>query len=173
MTNADDLFGSGGGGGKFPKVPELEGKLIALKPSIIEQVPKPKDFGGKPGEMQDRLTADCVVFDDEDGTWEEYDDMYFSQASFVGAGRKHLKPGAKPFILGRIGKVPSKIGKDQGFDTPEKIEAGLIEHFKSAGKKPKPNFAWGLNDASDEDKALAMKWYLSKSPFGSAESEAS
>jgi hypothetical protein len=168
MTTPEDLFGSGSGGGKFPKVEELEGKLVLLKPYVIEQVPKPKDFGGKPGEMKDRLTADCIVFNDEDGSYEVYEEMYFSQSSFVSAGRKHLKPGAKPFIIGRIGKVPSKIGKEQGFDTPEKIEAGLAEHFRTKGKAPKPNFAWGMNDVSRDEMLMAFKYVLDTSPMAAA-----
>lgn len=168
MTTPEDLFGSGSGGGKFPKVEELEGKLVLLKPYVIEQVPKPKDFGGKPGEMKDRLTADCIVFNDEDGSYEVYEEMYFSQASFVSAGRKHLKPGAKPFIIGRIGKVPSKIGKEQGFDTPEKIEAGLAEHFRTKGKALKPNFAWGMNDVSRDEMLMAFKYVLDTSPMAAA-----
>jgi hypothetical protein len=169
MTAPADLFRSGtGGGGKYPKLEELEGKLILIKPELIEQVPKPAQFGGKPGEMQDRLTADVVVFED-DGSYEEFDEMFLSQAGIVGAAKKCLKPGGKPFMLGRVSKVPSKIGKDQGFDTTEKIEAGLAEWLKKGGKGPKPNFAWGLNDFDENtDLPMAMAYVNANSPFAPA-----
>lgn len=172
MTNPRDLFGSGGGGGAFPKIDEFEHKLVLLKPSKVEQVAKPQRFGGKPGEMQDRLTADVVVFDTDAGTWEEAaEDMYFSQVGIVGPCKKALKPNStKPFVLGVVSKVPSKIGKDAGLDTPEKIYAAYDEWRAkvAAGKKAEePNYAWGLLDFSEEQGALAMKYLQATSPIGS------
>lgn len=172
-TTADDIFGNAGGGGTYPKLEEFDGKLICIEPEIIEQVDKPAHFGGKPGEMQDRLTADVTVFED-DGSWETYSSMYLSQKALVNAGRKHLKPGAKRFILGRVAKVPSQIGKAQAgkFDSTEKIEAGLAEFFRKNGKGvEKPNFAWGLNNHTEEDKSTALKYVLSKSPMANASDE--
>ena len=96
-VNPDDIFGSArGGGGSFPKVEELNGKLVLLRPTFHEMVPKPASFGGKPGDMQPRLTADCTVFPDGDGEPETYNDMYFGQVGIVNAGKKELKPGGKP-----------------------------------------------------------------------------
>jgi hypothetical protein len=171
--SANDLFGNGGGGGAYPKLHELEGKLVLLRPSKVEVVPKPARFGGKPGETQDRATADCVVFED-DGSYEVFDDMYFSQAGIVPACKKALKPGAKPFVLGRVSKVPSKIGKDQGFDTVEKIYEGEAAWRDAVAKNkkgvPEPSYAWGLLDYSDEDVAMAMKYVNDTSPMASAAS---
>lgn len=166
MANPNDIFGSGGGGGNFPKIDELENKLVLLIPSVAEEVPKPKEFGGKPGETQTRITADTIVFSDDSDEPEVYDDMYFSQVGIVNPCKRQLKPGAKGKVLGRVTKVPSKIGKDQGFDTTEKILKGLEEHFASNGKKPKPNFSWGLEPFSDEDGRKAMS-YLAKRDLGS------
>lgn len=170
MTAPQDLFRSGtGGGGKFPKFEELEGKLVLIKPEKVEIVPKSNKIGGKPGETTERLTADVVVFED-DGSYEEYEEMFLSQAGIVGSAKKCLKPGGKPFMLGRAGKVPSKIGKDQGYDTPEKIEAGLAEWLKKGGKGDKPNFAWGLNDFDvDTDLPKAMAYVNKNGPFAAAE----
>lgn len=170
MTNPSDLFGNAGGGGSFPKVEDFEGKLILIKPELIEEVPKPAAFGGKPGETQERLTADVVVFED-DGSYEVFNDMYLSQKTFVNAGKKALKPGAKPFILGRVGKVPSSIGKNQAgkYDSREKIEAGLAEWLRKGGKGEKPNFAWGLDDYTPEDAVMAAKYVADTSPFAAAE----
>lgn len=169
MTSAQDLFRSGtGGGGKYPKLEDLEGKLVLIKPEEIETVPRPAEFGGG---TQERLTADVVVFED-DGSYEEFDEMFLSQAGIVGAAKKCLKPNGKPFMLGRVAKVPSKIGKEQGFDSTEKINTGLAEWLKKGGKGAKPNFAWGLNDydeTTDLPKALA---YVNKnSPFAPSEDE--
>jgi hypothetical protein len=169
MTSPRDLFANTGGG-SFPKFDEFEGKLILLKPELIESVPKPEKFGGG---VQDRLTATAVVFE-EDGTWEEYEDMYFSQVGIVNPARKTLKPNARTrFVLGRVAKVPSKIGKDQGFDTTEKIVKGLEDWAKKGGRGDKPNYAWGLQDYSDADLAMAMAYLNETSPFASSDAEAS
>jgi hypothetical protein len=170
MTDPRDIFGSGGGGGSFPKVEELNGKLVLLKPSVVEKVAKPTEFGGKPGDTQDRVTADCVVFAD-DGSWETHEDMYFSQVGIVNPCRRALKPGAKPFVLGRIARVPSKIGKEQGFDTTDKIEEGLKAHFASNGKKPKPNSAWGLLDFTPEEGQMALGYLAKSGPLAQASAE--
>ena len=166
---AHDLF-SGGGGGSYPKVEELEGKLVLLKPSKLEQVPKPRQFGGQPGEMQDRLTSDCVVFED-DGTYEVFDDMYFSQVGIVNPGKKALKPGAKPYVLGRVTMFPTADQKKAGVDTTEKLKAARDEWRDaiSKGKKgvQEPRYAWGLGDFSDDDVAVAMKYVNETSPLGS------
>lgn len=168
MTDPRDIFGSGGGGGSYPKVADLEGKLVLLKPSKIEVIPKPERFNPQPGETQERATADCTVFED-DGTWETYDNMYFSQTGLVNPCKKALKPGAKPFVLGRVGKVPSKPGKLEGFDTTEKIEKALKEHYRTNGKAPKPSYAWGLNEFSEADGQLALKYLASIGGFAAAE----
>jgi hypothetical protein len=171
MTDPRDIFGSGGGGGVFPKIEELNGKLVLLTPSKIEQVAKPKDFGGKPGETQDRITSDVVVFADDGSVADEYEDMYFSQVGIVNPCRRALKPGAKRFVLGRVARVPSSIGKGQAgkFDSTEKIEAGLRDHFASNGKKEKPNFSWGLVDFTEEEAGYAMSYLArSRSPAASS-----
>lgn len=166
-ANPNDIFGTGGGGGSFPKVEELNGKLVLLEPSKAEEVPKPAQFGGKPGETQTRITADCTIFPDTaDGEVEVHEDMYFSQVGIVNPCKRQLKPGAKGKVLGVIRRVPSKIGKEQGFDTTEKIDEGLEAHFASNGKKPKPNFSWGLEPFSDEQGQQAMA-YIAKRDLGS------
>lgn len=173
MTDPRDIFGSGGGGGTFPKIDELNGKLVLLTPSKAEEVAKPADFGGKPGETQTRVTADVVVFADDGSVAEEHEDMYFSQVGIVNPCKRALKPGAKRFVLGRIARVPSKIGKQQAgkYDSTEKIEEGLKKHFASNGKSEKPNFSWGLVDYTDAEAAHAMAYLAKNGPLASASSE--
>jgi hypothetical protein len=174
--SASDLF-TRGGGGTYPKLEELEHKLIMLdcRDAKIEAVPKPQRFGGKPGEMQDRLSADCIVFED-DGSYDVHSDMFFSQVGLINPARKAMKPtSSKPFVLGRVSKVPSSQTKELGMDTPEKVYAGIEEWRDAVSKNkkgvPEPKFAWGLVDFSDEDAAMAMKYINASGPFASADSE--
>lgn len=173
MTSAQDLFASGGGG-SYPKLDELEGKLVLLKPSKHEMVQKPQRFGGKPGEMQDRITADCVVFED-DGTFEVFDDMYFSQAGIVNPCKKALKPGNKPFILGRVTMFPVSEDKKAGLDTTEKLKAAReawMADMAKGKKTPEPRYAWGLGDFTDDDVAAAMKYVNQSSPLAGGDAAA-
>lgn len=166
MTSAQDLFGKGGGG-SFPKVEELDGKLVLLKPSVIESVPNPEKFGGG---VKDRLTADCVVFED-DGSYEVYEDMYFSQKGLVNPGRKALKPGAKPFVLGRVRMFPTSELKKTGIDTPEKLQQARADWLRKGGKGDEPRYGWGLDDYTAEEAAVAMKYVMDTSPMASGAEE--
>jgi hypothetical protein len=91
-----DLFDKASSGGAFPKFDDFEGHLILLRPTLVEQVPKPARFGGKPGEMMDRVTADVTAFDYEGEPFQSWDDMYFSQTVVVSACKAALKPGRTP-----------------------------------------------------------------------------
>jgi hypothetical protein len=71
-----------------------------------------------PGETVDRITADVVIFED-DGTETEISDAYFSQAGLLPPLKNALKPGNKPFVLGRVIKYPSKSSQKKGIETPE------------------------------------------------------
>jgi hypothetical protein len=162
MTNPmDDLFGSMGGGGAFPKAEELEGKLLLLKPSIIEMKPKYK----KPDELAPRATADTVVFED-DGSYEEYEDMFWSQTAITAACKRALKPGAKPYILGRLAKLPTTEMKKKGVETAGELADLRADWLKKGAKGDEPGFFWGFEDFSDADKALAAKYVADKSPIG-------
>jgi len=154
-----DLFAAPTGGGAYPKMDELEGRLVLLNPSKIETVP---GYQGKG--TQERATADCTVFED-DGSFETYDDMYFSQAGIVPSLRKALKPGNKPFVLGRVQMFPSKSTKEKGIDTPEKLQTALSEWARKGGKGDKPQFAWGLAEFSEQDAAHARAYLASLDAF--------
>jgi hypothetical protein len=88
--------------------------------------------------------------------------MYFSQIGIVNACKRALKPGAKPFILGRVQMMPSKDSKDAGIDTPEKLQEARTAWLKKGAKGDEPGYFWGFGDFTPDDVALAMK-YLSES----------
>ena len=146
---SDDLFGPSTGGGNYPKLDDLEGSLVLLKPSKVETVPGYQSKG-----TTDRATADTWVFGTT-GEPEFYADMYFSQAGVVPSCKQALKPGARPFVLGVVQKFPSKAMKTKGIDTTAKLQAALDEWLRKGGKGDKPQFAWGLGEYTDEQAAQA------------------
>jgi hypothetical protein len=154
-----DLFAAASSGGAFPKVDDFEGHLILLRPTLIEQVPKPERFGGKPGEKIDRLTADVTVFDYEGEPFQSWDDMYFSQTVIVNAARGAMKPGRKPMVLGRLVKVATKATRDamKIGETPEDFAKARGEWLKKGGKGPEPRHVWLITefDETDAEKARA------------------
>lgn len=160
-----DLFAAATGGGVYPKMNDLEGKLVLLRPSVEERVP---GYQGKG--TQQRITADTVVFED-DGSFEVFDDMYWSQAGVVPSCRKALKPGSLPYVLGRLQMFPAKTSKDAGIDTPEKLGEALAAWAKKGGKGEKPQFFWGLDAFTDEDAAHARKYLATIDSFAAPDSE--
>lgn len=153
---AGDLFGQpirGGGGGR-PE--DLEGKLVLFMPTVLGKGPKYQS----PGETVDRITSDIVVFH-EDGTEEEFSDIYYSQAGLLPPLKNALKQGNLPYVLGWVRKYPSKSSIAKGWDTPEKIQAALDDWLKKGGKGEKPQFAWSIGEFSEED-ANRARAYLAK-----------
>lgn len=157
----DDPFGKPSRSGNFPKVPQLFGKLVIIKPTKFEQVPKPPQFGGKPGETVERMTADVVVFDGDEVA--EYDSMYLSQAGIVGAAKRNYKAG-KP-TLGTVHMYPSKLSADKFPGGREEIEANaaMLAWVRAAQDDPEIkspyNMAWGLEPATPEESARAIAWW--------------
>lgn len=161
MTDPNiDLFEQARSGGNFPKVEDLEGKLVLVKPSKTERV------NGKFGE-QDRVTADVTVFDD-DGNGETYPDMYLSQRGMVPSLHRALRGDAKPFILGRVAMVPVKDTK--GLDgkpitETDALKKALEEWARKGGRGEKPRFAWIFGPFEDGDADKARAYLASKDPF--------
>lgn len=165
MTEPTDLFMQPTrGGGVKPE--DMEGKLVLFHPTVLGKGPKYKS----PGETVDRITADVVVFAEDGSVAEEVSDAYFSQAGLLPPLKACLKPGALPYVLGRIGKYPAKEWQDKGFDTPEKIEAALAEWLKKGGKGEKPQFSWSIFPFTDDDAAIARRYLASKDPFAASAS---
>lgn len=155
--------------GSFPKVEDLEGKLLLIEPEKIERVrnrfAKPDD----PDPMQDRATADVTVFE-EDGTWETHQSMYLSQAVLLGACRSALKPGNPPMILARLVKLATKASREalKIDDTPEAFAAARSEWLKKGGKGTEPKHVWVLQPHNEDDAVKARKYLASKDPFAAA-----
>lgn len=164
----EEMFDRPAAGG-YPKVEELEGKLLLIKPEKIETVRNQFDKDGSKPTVE-RATADVTVFED-DGTHETHNDMYLSQAVLLKACQGALKPGRKPMVVGRLVKVATKESRDKlkiG-ETPEDFATARSAWLKGGGKGPEPKHVWILQDFTDEDKALIVKYLESQSPFAAAE----
>jgi len=158
-----DLFAAASRGGAYPKADDLEGQLIMLTPSVIETVPD--RFSKVQGATTERATADTVVFD-EDGSYETYDDMYWSQVAVVGACRKALKPGNKPMVLGRLIKLPTKATREAlKIETADELTAARAEWLKKGGKGTEPRGLWVLAEFSEQDAQYARAYLASRDAF--------
>lgn len=160
---AGDPFGQPStGGGSYPRVYELFGELVLIKPIKIETVPSKHNEG----QMVDRLTADTVVLTGE-FAGEEYDGMHWYQAPIAGAGKTAMKQGV-PAILGRVLRFPTAQDKKSGtYSTKEDVEAALA-NWKVG--QPNIRFAWALEQFTEEDANIARAYIASKeakkNPFG-------
>lgn len=161
-----DLFGRPTRGA-FPKLEELDGRLLLIMPSKIEYKVK-----GQFGE-QDRVTADVIVLDDPDEPTgvREINDMYISQKGMVPMLERCLKPHAKhPFVLGRLDMFPSKDTKDVAEKHPEGIRGVIADWLKKGGRGNKPGFSWGLADFTDDEANKARVYLRSRDQFAATAS---
>ena len=158
QSNTDDLFDQPTRGA-FPKVEDFDGRLLLFIPSKVEDGIK-----GKYGE-QSRVTTDVVVLDDPSGEIEKVDDLYISQKGLVSTLRKCLKPGNKPFVLGRLNMFPSKDSQADADAHPEGIRGVIADWLKKGGKGNKPPFSWGLDEFTPEDANLARAWIAANDGF--------
>lgn len=158
--------------GAYPTPESLEGSLIMFMPS------KPADmvtnrFYKKEGDATHvaRLSVDTIVFGPT-GV-EEYSDMYWSQTAIINACEQALKPGAKPFVLGRLVKVPTKdtIEKLKIENTAEAFAAAREKWLKGGGKGPEPRHVWVMSEF-DADDAQRARDYLKQRAARAAASNA-
>ena len=156
--------------GTYPKVEELENKLLLIKPSEVKTVPNKFAKGPDDKQYTERATADVTVFED-DGTHETYNDMFLSQTVLLNACKGALKPGRKPMVVGRLEKVATKDSRDKlkiGETAADFAEA-REKWLKGGGKGPEPKHVWILRDFDDADKATVVKYLSDQSPFAAAE----
>lgn len=166
FVQPDDLFSVPVRGGGGAKLEDLEGRLVLFMPTELGRGPKYQS----PGETVPRITTDVVVFDDEKDDVEEFSDVYYSQATIVNVLKNALKPGNRPYVLGRIVKFPSKTSQAQGIDTPEKLTAATEAWLKKGGKGDRPGFAWSVAEFSENDAAKARKFIASRDQFANSAS---
>lgn len=115
----------------YPKPTDLKGHLVLISPVKLESVPNTQ---GKPGDMQDRVTADVKVVDGELANFPgqtEFTGVYFSGSRVV--------PALVPSIQAR-GMVLAR------FETRD-----------PSAKAGKGN-PWGLQDPTEADKQTARDY---------------
>jgi hypothetical protein len=157
--------------GKYPKAEELEGSLLLIKPEKVELVAN--RFAKKPSDPThvERATATTVVLG-PDGT-EEYPAMYWSQQVVISACTEALKPGAKPWVLGRLVKVAQKATREalEIDNTPEAFAEARTKWLRGGGKGTEPKGVWVLADFDDADAARARDYIAgltkAQDPFAS------
>lgn len=155
--------------GSFPKVEDLDGKLLLIRPTEIETVRNRFDKDGSKPTIE-RATADVTVFED-DGTEETFSDMYLSQVVLLNACKSALKPGRKPMVLGRLVRVPTKetITSLKIDDTPEAYTAAREKWLKAGGKGTEPRGVWVLHPFDETDAARARAYLAKSDPFQTSE----
>ncbi len=158
-TTENDTFGAPSRGA-FPKLDELEGRLLLVTPSKVQTVPGYKNVG-----TQERITADVAVLDGENP--ETYDDMYLSQKGLVPMLKKCLKPGNKPQVLGRLEMTATTEWADKA-EKAGGIKALLEEWARKGAKGEKPQFFWNLVEFTPEDAALARAYLAERQSFAAA-----
>lgn len=162
-TAVDDPFGvkpSEIKTSEYPTMDDLDGRIIVMQPTLAEKVAKPAQFGGKPGEMQDRITADVTVIDSASPKDSKtYADMYISQGALCGQ-LKGLVP-VRGMLLGILRRHKAK-GTPDGANTPDEVDAMLAKWVADGARGSKPQFAWKMADPNAEQKSKAIEWYRSK-----------
>jgi hypothetical protein len=168
----DDLFGQPARGGKYIKFSELEnGTLLLIKPSEVKMIPGRGNFNK--GQPVETAIADVVIFGPEG--YEEYEDQELNQGGLLKAAKSALKPGARPFILARWAKVPTKDTAEKlGLEyTAEAYATARTEWLKKgAPEGQEPKGAYQLQDFTDDDAQRAREYIASKQaasdPFANA-----
>jgi hypothetical protein len=154
----EDPFGDPTAGGGFPKLEDLEDFLVLIRPKAVTLVADRfhKPAAGETQRMKKRATTDLTVFR-ADGTHSTYRNMYISQVGLVGELERVLEEANpnRPFVLGVVGMLPNKSAKDSGITTREALKDAIAAWVKKGGKGDKPGYFWGLDAASDAQKAVA------------------
>jgi hypothetical protein len=148
----------------FPKLEDLNGRLLLVKPLKVE-----RDVAGKFGK-QDRITADIVVLDDPDEGVREISKMYLSQKGMVGMLEDCLRPGKKSFVLGRLTMTATSDWADKAEAHADGIEGLLADWFRKGGKGEKPQFYWDLAEYTDADANKARTYIRENDSFAAAAS---
>lgn len=151
----------------FPKLDELDKELLVIQPTKLEVVPKPERFGGKPGETQDRITADVTVIDRTNpAASKTHKDMYLSQGALVGQVKGFIE--TRGMLLGTLRRFPARNSPERTpksnvlVNNPDMVDQLIKEWVEMGAPGSKPSFAWKLADFTEQEKELALQWYRSK-----------
>ena len=142
----------------FPKMEDFDGRLLVIQPTKLER-DLPNKLG-KPGDTQDRITADVTAIDLDSPTKSAtVADMYISQAGMVGQLKGLVQ--TRGMLLGVLRKHRAK-NTPEGYNTPDEIDKMLADWVAGGARGSKPMFAWKLSDPTPEQHAKALEWYRSK-----------
>lgn len=141
----------------YPKLAELCGHLVHMRVvKIDENHPK---FRGKPGEVQARAYVDVIVIDGPAGSEvpfpSEYDEMWIDREPLIKQMKPFFKKGSA--IVGVLRRFPSSNDIAAKYPTPDDVETAFIN-----GKIQMMDTCWKLEKATDEQKALVVKYLKDK-----------
>jgi len=148
--------------GNFPKIGQLIHKLLIMIPTEVTQTTKPNS-----NELQDRWSINTTVLE-ADGTFETYDDMFWSQTGIANAAKKAFRE--KRPMRGTLHLYPVLNSKKRFQNEAELLADEDVARWISRGGTglPPTPVAWGLEPATPEQAKLAIEWWnANMNPFGS------
>lgn len=138
------------------------GELLLITPKSVQAVTKPPRNPQDTPKVIDQLTADVVVLDGPKagtvlkGVWIEQDQL-------VKAGKRGLDSGED--VLGRLFRFPQRAVKTV-YPDRHALEQGM-QTWRS-GQPNEPKYAWGLENFTDEDAAVADAYLSGVAPTPAA-----
>ncbi len=153
-----------------------DGALVMLKvtSAVFEMVEKPAEYGGKPGDLQERMSVDTAVLDGEHAGHAQEGMWWFNGAVNRDVKRFIAKNPATMLMLGRVSIVPSKLetgaAKKLGdeFAGYARTKDELPEAYAAYrnGKRPKePNIAVIISEYTPDDAVKAREFLAAHPEF--------
>lgn len=146
--------GSAPSAGSFPRIADLEGRLLCMLPKVFEEkIPRTGKFA-KPGETQDRMTVDIIVLDG-------------APFQFGGSdGKPHDKVGYAPsrFNGCYVNQTVLVSQLRDAYDRYRREGAGAVVGRLIQGVATQGNPPWKLADPTPDEIALAEKFLMNPTP---------
>jgi hypothetical protein len=140
-------------GGNFPKPGELLHKLLIMAPTGVDKVPDRND----PSKTRDRWSINTTVLE-EDGSFETYEDMFWSQAPIARAASKAFRE--KRPMLGTLHIFPVQNTLKKYTTEPELLADESIKFWLSRNEGLPPTaVAWALEPANPQELERAIAWW--------------
>jgi hypothetical protein len=184
-----DEIGPGESGPRGPKLPEILGRLVILKPiELLVNQPTKNDEGGfqknddGTDKLQDIYVCSLTVLGPDDVTVYSAErtkdgktysastetfktpftwERYYIYNVGIIYKLKGLEKAKKSMLLGVVQRCPTGTGYKAG-ETWETTAKKWADYRAAvvAGRDPaKPQFSWGLVDETAEQRAIALAWY--------------